>query len=143
METTATETTVTPIIAVVVAAFEVAVDVEDAEAVADEEAVEAISAEAITTVKMDTVVEVVAVDMGTTTPTAKRTVLAVATEEDSVDAAVAVVEVEVDEAAAAAISAVATTTEVKTDSVVEVVAVEDSAHAETMMRTMKMAPMTR
>lgn len=142
METTATETTVTPIIAVVVAAFEVAVDVEDAEAVADEEAVEAISAEAITTVKMDTVVEVVAVDMGTTTPTAKRTVLAVATEEDSVDAAVAVVEVEVDEAAAAAISAVATTTEVKTDSVVGV-AVEDSGHAETMMRTTKMAPMTR
>lgn len=137
METTATETTVTPIIAVVVAAFEVAVDVEDAEAVEDEEAVEAISAEAITTVKMDTVVEVVAVDMGTTTPTAKRTVLAVATEEDSVDAAVAVVEVEVDEAA---VSAVATTTEVKTDSVV---GVADSGHAETMMRTTKMAPMTR
>lgn len=140
METTATETTVTPIIAGVVAAFEVAVDVEDAEVVADEEAVEAISEEAITTVKMDMVVEVVAVDMATTTPTATRTALVVATGEDSVDAAEVVVEAEVDEAA---VSAVATTTEVKTDSVVEVVAVEDSGHAETMMRTMKMAPMIR
>lgn len=139
METTATETTVTPIIAGVVAAFEVAVDVEDAEVVADEEAVEAISAEVITTVKMDTVVEVVAVDMATTTPTATRTDLAVATGEDSVDAAEVVVEAEVDEAA---VSAVATMMEVKTDSVVGVVA-EDSAHAETMMRTTKMAPMTR
>lgn len=140
METTATETTVTPIIAGVVAAFEVAVDVEDAEVVADEEVAEAISAEAITTVKMDMVVEVVAVDMATTTPTATRMDLAVATGEDSVDAAEVVVEAEEDEAA---VSAVATTTEVKTDSVVGVVAVEDSAHAETMMRTMKMAPMTR
>lgn len=140
METTATETTVTPIIDAVVAAFEVAVDVEDAEVVADEEAVEAISAEAITTVKMDMVAEeVVEVDMATTTPTAMRTALAVATGEDSVDAAEVVVEAEVDEAA---VSAVATTTEVKTDSVVGVVA-EDSGHAETMMRTMKMAPMTR
>lgn len=141
METTATETTVTPIIAGVVAAFEVAVDVEDAEVVADEEAVEAISAEAITTVKMDMVAEeVVVVDMATTTPTATRTALAVATGEDSVDAAEVVVEAEVDEAV---VSAVATTTEVKTDSVVGVVAVEDSGHAETMMRTTKMAPMTR
>lgn len=140
METTATETTVTPIIAGVVAAFEVAVDVEDAEVVADEEAVEAISAEVITTVKMDTVVEVVAVDMETTTPTATRMDLAVAIGEDSVDAAEVVVEAEEDEAV---VSAVATTTEVKTDSVVGVVAVEDSAHAETMMRTTKMAPMTR
>lgn len=141
METTATETTVTPIIAGVAAAFEVAVDVEDAEVVADEEAVEAISAEAITTVKMDMVAEeVVEVDMATTTPTATRTDLVVATGEDSVDAAEVVVEAEVDEAA---VSVVATTTEVKTDSVVGVVAVEDSAHAETMMRTTKMAPMTR
>lgn len=139
METTATETTVTPIIAGVVAAFEVAVDVEDAEVVVDEEVVAAISAEAITTVKMDTVVEVVAVDMGTTTPTATRMDLAVAIGEDSVDAAEVVVEAEEDEAA---VSAVATTTEVKTDSVVGVVA-EDSGHAETMMTTTKMAPMTR